>query len=298
MRRAISLLLLVAATLPLGETPARSQGQAIMNGIGLVDYSRKPDFKVGDWVKYRMSSNSEMGMSDDYEITLVVAGEEDFWGDPGFWLETWLDIPGRPPETRASLMSYEAFSDSSAIDRLMIYMRKMITTLDENGKPRMDINKPVSSTLKARYEVKNPVPWERDTLGVDTVHTAKGTFNAQVFLFRQGKGVTQSVGDSSVYTELREDRKSWYAAEIPITHLVREDLTTTSSRKSWLIGRSGDANKLNIRDKGVGRAQLLDYGHGMAARLLPEHLRKSIAEQRAAERAPAKAARPTAVKKQ
>jgi len=298
MRRAISLLLLVAATLPLGETPARSQGQAIMNGIGLVDYSRKPDFKVGDWVKYRMSSESEMGMTDDFVLTLIVAGEEDFWGDPGFWLETWVDRPGRPPEARASLMSYEIFSDSSAIDKLMLYMRKTITTLDDSGKPRIDINKPATSTLKARYEVKNPVKWTREALGADTVQTPRGTFNAQVYLFKQGKGVTQTVGDSTIYTEVREDRKGWYATEIPITHLAREDITTSSSRKSWMIGRSGDVTKLNIRDQGVGTARLLDYGSGIQPRLLPPRFRKSFAEQRAAERAPARVARPTAVKKQ
>ena len=298
MRRAICLLLLVAATLPLSATPARSQNKPMMNAIGLVDYTRKPTFKVGDWAKYRMSSSSELGVKDDYVLTLVIAGEEDFWGDPGFWLETWVDIPGVPPQTRASLMSYEIFSDSSATEKLMLYMRKMITMLNDDGTPRIDINKPAASTLKMRHEVKNPVTWDRERLGADTVQTPKGTFQAEMILLKQGKGVTQEVGDSTVYTELREDRTSWYATEVPITHLVREDIVTTSSRKTWLIGRSGESLAMNIRDKGTGSARLLDFGHGLAPRLLPAHLRKSLAEQRAAERAPARAARPTAVKKQ
>ncbi len=298
MRRAIRLLLLVVAALSLGVLPARAQGQAIMNGIGLLDYAHKPHFRVGDWAKYHMQSSSQLGVTDDYTLTVLVAGEEDFWGDPCFWLETWVDMPSGPPQTRAALMSYEIFTDSSATERLLLYMRKMITMLNEDGTPRVDINKPAASTLKARHDVKNPVTWDRDSLGVDTVQTPKGTFTARMILLKQGKGVTQAVGDSSIYTELREDRTSWYTNDVPITHLAREDIVTTSSRKSWLIGRSGDATALNIRDKGVGTARLIDFGHGLEPRILPMHLRRTIAEQRAAARGPARAARPTAARKQ
>ena len=50
MRRAIFLMLLAAAV-TLQSPPAFSATYAPLNGIGLVDYSRKPNFKVGDWVK-------------------------------------------------------------------------------------------------------------------------------------------------------------------------------------------------------------------------------------------------------
>ncbi len=298
MRRAIRLLLLVVAALPFGVPPARAQGQAIMNGIGLVDYTRKPNFKVGDWAKYHMQSRSQLGVTDDYTLTVLIAGEEDFWGDPCFWLETWVDKPGDPPQTRAALMSYEIFTDSSATERLLLYMRKMITMLKEDGTPQIDINKPAASTFKARHDVKTPVTWTSDTLGVDTVQTPKGTFTGRMIRLKQGKGVTQAVGDSSIYTELREDRTSWYTNDVPITHLAREDIVTTSSRKSWLIGRSGDSTPLGIRDKGIGTARLIDFGHGLEARLLPVRLRRTIAEQRAAAKAPARASRPTAARKQ
>ncbi len=297
MRRAIRLLFAAAAvTSTLWAAPARAQGSVIFNGIGLIDYSRKPTFKVGDWAKYKMTGSSEMGMKDNYELTLLIAGEEDFWGDPGFWVETWVDMPGQPPQTRASLMSYAIFSDTSATERLMLYMRKMITMLNEDGTAKMDINKPASSTLKARHDVKKPVRWSRDTLGVDTLQTVKGRYRAAKVLFKQGTGVTSSVGDSSIYTELREDRTSWYTTEVPITHLAREDIMTISTRKSWLIGRSGDATAMNTRDRGEGTAELLDFGHGLEARLLPRHLRRSLAQQQAAERAATRPARSAAPK--
>lgn len=294
MRRAIALLIL-AASLAAFTTPALAQAPTMMNGIGLVDYTKKPTFKVGDWAKYKMSSQSELGASDNYFLTVVVAGEEDFWGDPGFWIETWVDAPGYPPATRAALVSYEIFSDTSATEKLLLYVRKMITQLNEDGTPRMEINKPAASTLKARYEVKNPVRYTRLPQGQDTVQTPKGMFEARKVLLQQGKGVTQDVGDSTMYTELREDRTSWYTDDIPITHLAREDITTTNARKTWLQGRSGDALQLNIRDRGVGSARLIDFGHGMAPRILPPHLRRSLAEQQAAARKPA--ARATAQKR-
>jgi len=285
MRRATPVLLL-AMLLVLSASAARAQGQASFNGIGLIDYSTKPTFKVGDWARYRMKGSSEMGMSDDYTLTVLIAGEEDFWGDPGFWVETWLDVPGQPARTQASLVSYTIFADTSAIQRLLLYTRKMITMLNDDGTPKIDINRPTTGTLKARHDVKNPVSWSRDTLGRDTVSAGGKTYAATKVLMRQGKAVTQAAGDSTIYTELREDRTSWYAREVPITHLVREDIETTSSRKTWMIGRSGDATPLNIRDRGTGTALLLDYGSsGKTARLLPERYRKSIAAQNAAYKA-------------
>jgi hypothetical protein len=292
MRRAI-LLLLIAAAATLYSPPAlHAAATAPLNGIGLVDYSHKPTFKVGDWARYRMSGSSELGMSDNYDVTILIAGEEDFWGDPAFWIETWTDAPGKAPETQASLMSYEIFGDSSAIERLQLYMRKAVTMLNEDGSPRFDINKPAASMLKTRREVKNPVRSTSDTLGADTVQTPKGTFKALKVVLHQGTGATQSVGDSTIYTELRENRTSWYTLEVPITHLAREDIESIASGKSWLVGRSSEAAALHIRDRGLGTARLLDFGHGLTARLLPERLRHTIAEQVAIERA---AARPRPV---
>jgi|GEM_PF-2932964 len=288
MRRAIAALSLLLALAALDAPRSRADTGAIMNGIGLIDYRHKPDFKIGDWVRYQMKSHSELGASDDYGLTVMIAGEEDFWGDPGFWVETWVDMPGVPTQTRASLVSYEIFSDTVATQRLLLYTRKMISMLNEDGTPKMDINKPSASTLKARREVQNPVRFSLDTLGTDTVVTPKGTFKPLKVMMKQGTGATQMVGDSSLYTEVRENRTSWYTLEVPITHLAREDIESINAHKSWLTGRSGDALPLAIRDRGLGSARLIDFGHGATARLVPERLRHTIAQQVAAEKAAAK----------
>jgi hypothetical protein len=240
-----------------------------------------------------MTGESEMGLSDNYELTLVVAGEEDFWGDPAFWLETWVDAPGQPPRAMASLISYEAFSDSNAVQRLLLYTRKVISLLNEDGSPRIDINRPASSTLKMRHDVMNPVTYSKEPLGRDTVTTPKGTFNVDKVLMRQGKGVTSAAGDSTVYRELREDRTSFYSSQVPITRLVREDIVTGSTRKAWLLGRSGDATPTMVQDRGEGSALLLDYGHGgKEPRMVPKRLQKSLFSKSTASAAaqPAKSA--------
>ena len=288
MRRAIAALALLLAIAALDAPRSRAESTTVMNGIGLVDYRHKPDFKIGDWARYQLKSRSELGAKDNYELTVLIAGEEDFYGDPGFWIETWVDMPGVPAQTSAALVSYDIFDDSVATQRLLLYTRKLISMLNEDGTPKVDINKPAASTLKARREVMNPADFDLDTLGTDTVQTPKGVFKAMKVLMKQGKGATQSVGDSSVYTEVRENRTSFYSLEVPITHLVREDIESINARKAWPIGRSGDATPLATRDRALGSARLVDFGHNGTPRLVPERLRRTIAEQVAAEKAAAK----------
>jgi hypothetical protein len=288
MRRAIAALALLLAIAALDAPRTRAETSSVMNGIGLVDYRHKPDFKIGDWVRYRMEGHSELGARDLYEVTVMIAGEEDFWGDPGFWIETWVDMPGAPPQTSAALVSYDIFGDSVATQRLLLYTRKLISMVNDDGSPKIDVNKPAASTVRARREVMNPASFDLDTLGTDTVQTTKGVFKALKVLMKQGKGATQSVGDSSIYTEVRENRTSFYVLDVPITHLVREDIESINARKSWPIGRSGDALALTIRDRGLGSARMVDFGHNGTPRLVPERLRHTIAEQVAAEKAAAK----------
>ena len=190
MRRAIRSLLLLCSAVLLAAPAARAQNRpqivSSIDGIGLIDYSGKPDFKVGDWVKYRMTGSSDMGMTDDYVITVLIAGEEEFWGERCFWIETWTDAAGRQPRATATLMSYAIFGDSLAIQRMQLYRRKSIPGIDENGKARQELIRAAASTLKSRTLFKRPIQWDVDTLSADTVHTPKGEFLAKRVSIRQG----------------------------------------------------------------------------------------------------------------
>ena len=53
------------ATSPSGKAAsATNKPVSRINAIGLIDYSRTPTFKVGDWVRYHMTSKSDLGLSD------------------------------------------------------------------------------------------------------------------------------------------------------------------------------------------------------------------------------------------
>lgn len=285
MRRAIRSLLFLCGALMLAAPSALAQNRAqvvtSVDGIGMVDYSGKPTFKVGDWVKYRMTGSSDMGMTDDYVITLLIAGEEEFWGERCFWVETWTDATGRAPRATATLMSYAIFGDSLAIQRMQLYRRKAIQGIDENGKPKQDIIRAAASTLKSRTLFKRPMQWDVDTLSADTVITPKGEFLARRVSIRQGTGATTSVRDSSIYTEARENRMSYMSDDVPITHIVKEDVESLIARRTWEIGRSSASTDLNIRDRGLGTARLIDFGSGLESRLVPEPLRRPLPKQRA-----------------
>lgn len=271
MRRAIALivLVLVGAALYTAAVPAKEQIVDRINGIGLIDYSTKPSFKVGDWVRYRMSGESEMGLTDNYEVTVLIAGEEEFWGDRGFWIETWTDMPGAVPKTVATLMSYSIFADSFPIQRMQVYQRKTITEMDEQGNPVEIITKPGSSVVTSRTLFKKPIMWNVDSLERDTVSTPAGEFPARKVAIRQGTGATATVGDSSRYDEVRENRMVWVSPRVPITHVAKESIESTIHRRTWMLGRSSEGSPLLLRERGVGLARMVAYGTGLQPRLLP-----------------------------
>ena len=63
MRRAtlwFILAALVSSVLPLSALAA-PQTVNMVDGIGMLDYSKKPTFKVGDWVKYHFYGQSDAG---------------------------------------------------------------------------------------------------------------------------------------------------------------------------------------------------------------------------------------------
>ena len=282
MRRAIRVLSLAAA-IACFAVPGHTTEQIVrrVNGIGILDYSHKPVFKVGDWVRYHMTGQSELGMADDYELTIVIAGEEEWWGEECFWVETWTDAKGRMTETAATMMSYAIFDDSAAVQHMQVYQRKAISDLNEAGNPVENIMRPAASALKSRELFKRPLMRNVDTLGTDTVHTTAGILNTRKIFTEEGTGVTASMGDSSNYTEVRESRMTWFTMDVPITHIAREDVENSISRRVWMIGRSAEGSPLRLLEKGKGSARLVGFGHGMAARMLTPDRQKSLAQIRA-----------------
>jgi hypothetical protein len=298
MRRAILgiALMLSAAAILAGVSDVSSEGVNIVNGVGLLDYTRKPDFKVGDWVRYHITARSALGAHDDYMITLLIAGEENLWGEDCFWVETWTEPVDRAPLAIATLMSFAIYDDSLAFPRMQLYQRKTISDIDEHGIPVQVLSRRSGKSLKSRSPIDTQIAWSVDTLGADTVMVPSGTFQCKKVKIRQGKGAQTDVRDSTVYTEVHDERTDFLAREIPLTSLAREDIDYWFSRRTWQIGHSLESAPLQLIERSTGQARLVGYGHGLKARLLLPEMQKSIrGSQAAAGTAPARrspAARP------
>jgi hypothetical protein len=273
MRRALIALALVAVAASFRAISAsgKTSNVAKIDGIGLIDYSARPHWKVGDYVRYHLLGSSAMGSRDDYELTLAIVGEEVFWGDSCFWLETWTDSPGLSPQTSCTLMSYSIFDDSLAGQHMETYRRKFIEGVDEDGNLVEKAYLLSGNTSRKRTMFDKPAMQDVDTLGVDTVRTPIGLLKTKKVSIRLGVGAETSVGDSSSWNEERENRMRWMSPAVPITHIAYEEVEKLVTRKSWLIGRSKEASPTIIRDRGLAAATLVTVGHGLKGRLVPEN---------------------------
>jgi len=283
MRRATFILLLLAlaaAALPRAEAEGTHQQTRIINAIGLVDYYKKPTFKPGDWVRYHMTGSSDLGAKDDYEVIVTIAGEEEFWGEECFWVETVSIENDLEVVSVASLMSYAVFEDPRAVTKMRTYVRKQISTMTESGEPMQEIMRRPISTVRMREPQESRLDYYIDSLGTETVEIEKGRFTCEKILFKQAAGASLDFADSSRYDEVRENRTIYRSTKIPITSIVIEEIENIVGRKTWAVGRSSDAPMIT-RDRAVGRAVALDWGTGRKSKIIPEFLQKPLAEQRA-----------------
>lgn len=284
MRRATSW---IAVLLALTATASTVHAQVI-NGIGLIDYTRKPTFKIGDWVRYRVQGANDKGESASYETTVLIAGEQRFWGEDCFWVETWTHREdGKASQALATLMSYSIFGDSAAIPRMKLYMRKAIQEYDRDGNPIEEVTKRPPLTLKNRRPPSQHTAWDTDTLGADTVLVPKGEFRCTKVQMREGVAVTAEKPDSTMRTEVMETRTLYMSDRVPVTRIVREAIEQTTQRKVWAVGRSQDATEFLTTGKSQGEARLVDFGSGLSPAVVPERYRRPIREQEAPARRPA-----------
>ena len=287
MRRAVLALMLVAA-LPHPAWSSKPDGP--VDAIGMVDYRHGPGFKVGDWVKYRTTGESLQGYRTDYTVTVLIAGEEMWWGEKCFWVETQTSYSGQPAELAASLISYGIFSDSLPTRRFGRYMRKYLDGVDPAGgftqQPFLRARTEITNRHFAEFEPEREV----DTLGVHRIEVPKGAFDALRVrqVYREKK--LEQEGDSTVYFEMVEDHSHWWSDRVPITHLVRIDQENVQRRRVWMIGESDNA-PLQVVELSTGGTELLDFGTGMKSLTIPERFQRPVSEQRAAPKKPAPARR-------
>ena len=287
MRRAVVALIVLIAVSTSSATGFAQGTASIVDGAGMVDYSREPNFQVGSWVKYHVLGSSLKGHQDDYTVTVLIAGEENFWGDPSFWVETWTEKKGRPARFTASLMSYSAFGDTMASQQIMWFLRKTIDSIDEHGKPEQAIARRESGELKLRA-----VNWQKDretnvghfdTLGTDTTIAPTGTFKTLRVKETKGRAETVDTGDSTTFYQRVEEQIFHYSREVPITSLVRTDIDHLQRGKSWMIGQF-NKDSPRILERAQGRSVLVGFGTELEPKIVPVEFRRSLGLQNASRR--------------
>lgn len=265
--------LALLAGLVLLAPPARAQDDVnFIDAVGYIDYTRPPDFKIGTWVAYHMAGTSASGLGDSYDLTISVVGEERFWGEDCFWIETVTERPG-DAVTIASCISYDAFGDSLS-DKAQLFERKTIMGVDENGKPIQNVMRRSRASYRSR-ETREGVIVTFDTLGTDTVITPRGTFDCLKVTRKEAVFVMQDQGDSTIRGETFETRTLYYAKDVPVTSLVREDLDNLMVRRAWRIGDSENAIE-SVVDHAVGSMRIVDWGDNATAVFVPEAFRKPL----------------------
>lgn len=296
MRRAPIALVLSLALVALAPVTSRPAPQTVnlVDGIGLIDYSHKPAFKVGDYVRYHITSNSVLGAHDDYVVTVLIAGEEEWWGEKCFWIETWTEAKGASPMSVATLMSYAIFDDSLAYrsTHQQNFCRKTIGSMSEVGQEEQ-LMKLAGGAARRRDLLADPGLTERmEELGTDTVQTPMGTFQTTKRGYRTGASMTNTLGDSTTVDEDWNFSTRYTTPAVPLSGIAKEDMQRVLQRKAWMIGRSGDASPMRIREDARGVARLVEFGHGLASRVLPKERQVSFEDLARRARAQGAAAAP------
>jgi hypothetical protein len=284
-RSRLLIAALAALVLLPAPRPARAQqGPQRIDAIGTLDYAHgRSTIQVGSWVKYHVIAKSDLGAIDDYTVTQLIAGEEEFWGEDCFWVETWIDTPSKSSSITASLMSYGIFDDSLAASHLQLYIRKKVLGIDENDKPIIQPYRFPANALQSRNPLGDVAHVNVDSLGTDSVKTPKGEFLCQKVRVERGRSQTTDVGDSTQYIEGREVHVSYFTPQVPLTHVARQELDTGYWQRTWLIGRSRDSGPLRVYDRSKGTVELVDFGAGgLTPEMTPEYARHTLAEERAA----------------
>jgi hypothetical protein len=284
-RSRVLVAFLAAVLLVLGaRTAPAEQETPLLDAIGTLDYSHgHAPIRVGSWVKYHMSAKSELGVTDDYTVTVLIAGEEEWWGEDCFWVETWTQRAGEPSETvAATLMSYAILDDSLAVRHVLIYQRKRVAELDAEGKPVQQTMRRGDSAVKSRTPPDPGLTLKVDTLGTETLKTALGDFACLKVRTEQGVSSTAQSADSSQYTEIRDVRVAFRNAGVPVTGVAREELDYSIMRRTWLTGRSQESTPMRTMDRSRGTLELVAFGTGgLEAKYVPQEFRRPLAEQRA-----------------
>jgi hypothetical protein len=245
----------------------------LVNGVGLIDF-RKKNFKVGDWVRYRVETNNSNGLSSSNLQDIAVVGEETFRGEPCFWVETWFGKDSSKAGYDLTLVSARAFGDAQADVRFSAYIRLMMSDTDDEGNPIMtEVRHPQGSPeLPDLKSVRGQV----DTVGTEAVTTTGGSFAAQLVKLHRKLLNPREMPDSTVNRITDLQRSSWMSRKIPVTSLAKTEETENWFMQKYKAGEVSTSAPEVMVSSETRTAELVAWGSGRKSMLLPLWLKKKV----------------------
>ena len=266
-RRLLAVVLAIAIAVPYVFLARVAQSGGIPSSIGLV-YFKKKNFKVGDWVLYKVSGTSQEGKSSvDYQ-RIQAALEERFQGEPCVWIETGFGPAPDSLDYSAALLSENAYDDSIADLRANFYMRKIHMSTDEDGTPRafevrtFNPKIPLSEAdfLSRRPEVRVVRP--------DTLDTPKGRIPCTYIEMVRTHTQQKANPDVTVERGVESTVKRWINPDfVPITGILREEEHKVYKQRAWPVGKPSTDYPVEIAGYDDLKTELVEFGHGAKPRL-------------------------------
>jgi len=257
----LAIVVLLASGLLALAAPA---AHARVSAVGLLDYTKK-NFKVGDWVRYRVDVSNDLGNEDMNYQEVRIVGEDTFRGEKCFWVETWYG----PDSLRASfdlaLVSYDVFKDPDSDLRYQLYVRMVLYGVDEDGVPDLVELRP--STASKNPDLR-PLRGQIDTLGTEAVSTAKGAIDARLVQLQRKLRNPRQMADSTVNKITDMVRKTWVTRKVPVTSVVKEEEVNKRLVQSYAVGQPSTSAPENLVETLFRTATVVDWGTGAKSELL------------------------------
>ncbi len=237
---------------------------ARVSAVGLLDYT-KQNFKVGDWVRYRVDVSNDLGDEDLNYQEVRVVGTDTFRGEKCFWLETWYGPDSSHAAFDLTLVSFEVFKDPDSDLRYQMYVRMVLYGMDDEGIPDMVELRP--SAASGNPDLR-PLRGQRDTLGIETVPTAKGKLDASLVRLDRKLRNPRQMADSTVNRITEMVRKTWMTRKIPVTSVAREEEVNVRKIQTYAVGQASTTAPEHMIETLHRTATVVDWGTGAESAIL------------------------------
>jgi hypothetical protein len=261
--RALALGFLVVSVLA-GALAARPAAAGV-SAVGLIDYT-KPNFKMGDWVRYKVEISTSTGLEDVNQQEVRIVGEETYRGERCFWVETWYGREEKVAAYDLALVSYDVFKDVAPDVHYRNYLRLVLLGLDNDGIPEMSDLK--RSNPDAAPPDLRPYRGTLDTLGVEKVGTPRGEIEARLVRLSRRLARTIPQPDSTINRINETTRKTWISRNIPVTSVVKEEEVSDRKVQAYALGQPASTAPETIAESIMRTATVIDWGSGATSDLL------------------------------